>query len=152
MRSLLLTACLSLVLSAQAADVYRWTDENGQVHFGQRPPAAGAQRMELPDAGTLNTYGGSELQQRRDRERRLLDNYEYDRDQKRARQAREESKRQTTAANCRKLQEYWQQLSYQGPIYIRRDGGGRDYLSDEQRVAEKARIEPAYERACGRKP
>ena len=152
MRFLITAACLSLALSAQAADVYRWTDENGQVHFGQRPPPGGGQRMELPDSGTLNSYGDSELQQRRERERRLLDNYEYEREQKKARQAREENKRRAVAEDCRRLQNYWRRLSFEGPIYIRREGGRRDYLSDEQRMAEKKRIRPAYERACGRKP
>ncbi len=152
MRSLSLIACLMLTLTAAAADVYRWTDEQGQVHFGQRPPPGGAQRIELPERGELNTYGGSDLSQRRERERRLLENYEYERMQKAAREARAAGERQQAAAECHKLQGHWRRLSFQGPIYFRREDGGRDYLSDEQRVAQKARLAPAYERACGRPP
>ncbi|MGV6853142.1 MAG: DUF4124 domain-containing protein [bacterium] len=29
---------LFLAVSAQATTVYKWVDENGQVHFGERPP------------------------------------------------------------------------------------------------------------------
>ncbi len=38
LRTLLLTT-LGLSLAAPAlADIYRWTDDHGQVHFGQNPP------------------------------------------------------------------------------------------------------------------
>ena len=151
-RALLVIVCLCLVLPAAEAEVYRWTDANGQVHFSQRPPPGGAEPMESSDTEPVNTYGDDGLRQRQERERRLLESYEYEREQKKAREAREADARQAAAADCGKLQKYWQRLSFPGPIYIRRDDGGRDYLSDEQRAAQKARIRPAYERACGRSP
>lgn len=37
--SFLLLLCLIFVFTdSTAAEVYRWVDENGQVHYGQRPP------------------------------------------------------------------------------------------------------------------
>jgi hypothetical protein len=40
--------------SARSATVYRWTDANGTVHFGDAPPAHGGQATaeDLPDAPT----------------------------------------------------------------------------------------------------
>lgn len=39
-RGLVLGAMIvGLALAPAAADVYRWVDEQGQVHFGDRPPA-----------------------------------------------------------------------------------------------------------------
>lgn len=39
-RGLFLGAMIAgLALAPAAADVYRWVDEHGQVHFGDRPPA-----------------------------------------------------------------------------------------------------------------
>lgn len=153
MRILLALACLVSALHAGAAQVYRWTDENGQVHFGQRPPPGGGQRMDLSESGPVNTYGDdSGLERRRERERRLLESYEYEREQKKARMAREEEERRAAAADCRKLQNIWQRLMFKGPVFFRREDGSRDYLNDQQREAEKARIRPAYERACGRSP
>ena len=37
-------------------------------------------------------------------------------------------------------------------VYIKREDGEREYLSDRQRGAEKARIRPAYAQACGQEP
>lgn len=39
--SLALTAPLSFAEQAQSGKIYKWTDENGVVHFGNRPPEQG---------------------------------------------------------------------------------------------------------------
>ncbi|AEA83023.1 conserved hypothetical protein [Stutzerimonas stutzeri DSM 4166] len=44
MRALLLTLILMPALAS--AQIYRWTDAEGRVHFGQRPPA-GAEQIEV---------------------------------------------------------------------------------------------------------
>lgn len=46
MRSLLLTGLMLASFLANAA-AYRWVDEQGKVHYGDRPPA-GAQRLKAP--------------------------------------------------------------------------------------------------------
>lgn len=52
MRRLLLIAGL-LAAFAGYADVYRWVDENGQVHFSDRP-REGAERVELQEPQTFS--------------------------------------------------------------------------------------------------
>lgn len=148
---LLTMMCLVLALPVPAAEIFRWTDDSGQVHYGQRPPAGGADRIELPQDGA---GGGTDagIAQRRERQGRLLDAYEYERAQKKARRALQEEQQQTAATRCASLRRYWRQLSYPGPLYLTLAGGGRDYLSDEQRESEKTRIRPSYIDACGEKP
>ena len=43
-----LLVCISLLLlpALSWAEIYRWTDANGQIHFGEQP-GAGAQRIEV---------------------------------------------------------------------------------------------------------
>jgi hypothetical protein len=152
MKSLSVLVCSLLSFSVAAAEVFRWTDENGQVHFSQRPPPGGAQRMDLPEAEAGGVSGEAELVERRQRERRLLEAYDYEREQKKARQAREADKQQEVAVQCDRLQQYSRRLSFPGPVYFTREDGEREYLSDERRAAEKARVRQAYVRACGREP
>jgi hypothetical protein len=152
MKPLSVLVCSLLSLSVAAAEVFRWTDESGQVHFSQRPPPGGAQRMDLPEADAGGVSDESELVERRQRERRLLEAYDYEREQKKARQAREADKQQEVAVQCDRLQQYWRRLSFPGPVYFTREDGEREYLSDERRAAEKARVRQAYVRACGREP
>jgi hypothetical protein len=152
MKPLSVLVCSLLSLSVAAAEVFRWTDESGQVHFSQRPPPGGAQRMDLPEADAGGVSDESELVERRQRERRLLEAYDYEREQKKARQAREADKQKEVAVQCDRLQQYWRRLSFPGPVYFTREDGEREYLSDERRAAEKARVRQAYVRACGREP
>jgi hypothetical protein len=44
---------LSLPLSA-AAQIYKWTDANGQVHYSQNPPAQGSYKDVTPDLPQLS--------------------------------------------------------------------------------------------------
>ncbi len=47
----ILMLCVLLVTRAAAAEIYRWVDENGTVHFGDQPPP-GAEKVELPSPST----------------------------------------------------------------------------------------------------
>jgi len=151
MRCLPPVLVLCLVFPA-AADVYRWTDADGRVHYGERPPSQGAQRMDLPDAAPAPGADDPDASARRTRQQRLLEAYEYERAQKEAEAARAERERQADADRCRALQQRWRRLSHPGPVYIGRADGGRDYLDEAQREAEKASMRPAYVQACGREP
>jgi hypothetical protein len=46
MRTLTLAVLLLLASTAAQAEIYRWTDAQGRVHFGERPKQ-GAQRVEV---------------------------------------------------------------------------------------------------------
>jgi hypothetical protein len=142
---------LGLVLPA-VAEVYRWTDANGQVHYGARPPPQGAERLDLPKATVAPATGDADVEARRARQRRLLESYEYERGQKEAEAERAAQQQQQNAQRCRELQRRWRRLSHPGPIYFGRADGGRDYLDDAGREAEKERMRPAYVQACGRQP
>lgn len=142
---------LCLVFPA-AADVYRWTDADGRVHYGERPPSQGAEKMDLPDAAPAAGPLDPDVSVRRARQQRLLEAYEYERAQKQSEAARAERKRQDDAERCRALQQRWRRLSHPGPVYFGRADGGRDYLDEAQREAEKANMRPAYVQACGREP
>ena len=152
-KSLFILLMLLAASPAGAAEVYRWTDQDGQVHYGQRPPPVeGARRMDLPDATADGVAEDAVLKQRRDDQRRLLESFEYERGRKQDGLYREAEQRARALARCRELQRYWRRLGHPGPIYIKREDGEREFLSDQQRDAEKARVRPVYVQACGREP
>lgn len=149
-QNLLLIVCLGSPLPA-VAEVYRWTDEQGRVHYGERPPAEGASVVDL-DHSDPDGAVDAELAKRQARQRRMLDAYAHEHEKKERAATREAERKSADAARCRKLQAYWQRLNHGGPIYFKRDDGGRDYLDEKQREAEKARVRPAYLEACGSPP
>lgn len=54
MKNLFLLLALLLPLGVSIADVYKWTDENGRVHFTDAPQSA--RNPESVDLGHINTY------------------------------------------------------------------------------------------------
>ncbi len=152
MRWLLLFVGLMVALVAAATDAYRWTDEHGQVHYGQRPPPQGAKRLDIPSTEAPPGAKDADAEKRRARQRRLLDAYTYEREQDEARREREEQRVRELAQECQRVQRYWRRLTYSGPVYIKGDDGERRYLNDQQRADEMERLRPAYRQACGKDP
>lgn len=54
MKKLALLLALLLPLGVSVAGVYKWTDENGRVHFTDTPPTA--ENTESVDLSHINTY------------------------------------------------------------------------------------------------
>ena len=151
MRCLLIIPFLCLSLPA-VAEVYRWVDPDGQVHYGESPPSEGALKIELPEALESSPEPDRETADRLARQQRLLDAYEHERERKEAAAADASRARQADAARCADLRQHWRRLSFAGPVYYQSPDGGRDYLNDEQREAAKQRLRPAYAAACGEPP
>jgi hypothetical protein len=117
---------LSLLVSmpAAAGDVYKWRDETGQMHFGDRPPAGARAEHAVvqPTTGGDTAEAGSGL---RDGERAWLSEIEKQQRQKQARkrarermaraaQARREAQAEQDARRCagyrQKIRDYKNRL------------------------------------------
>ena len=47
-KSTIITACLCLLIQTPSfAGVYKWVDENGQVHYGEQPVGADAEKVKI---------------------------------------------------------------------------------------------------------
>jgi hypothetical protein len=145
----LLTLCLAL---PAWADVYKWTDEAGRVHYGERPPGDGAQRMQLPTRPAGPADDGLSDAQRRARQQRVLEAYGYERERKKEAQARDAARDRQRAQACEELKQRWRRLNHPGPVYFSGEDGRRRYLDDSERAAEQDRMRPAYREACGGEP
>lgn len=139
-------------VTANAAEIYRWTDERGQVHYGERPPDDRAQSMDIPTGSTSAPRLQADEAARRARQQRLLEAYEYERARKAERAAQAASKASQLAVQCERLRNQWRRLNYGGPVYFQGEDGERRYLDEQQRAAEKNRLRPAYREACGASP
>lgn len=123
MRALL---CLLLLPGLAAAEIYRWTDANGQVHFGQRPAAVGAQQIEVkPQVVERDQL----TREREERANRFFDARREEQAQASAVAAERQAKR---AAECQELRRRLDNIP-EGYSYYRTDANGeREYYSDQQ--------------------
>ncbi|HCA22960.1 MAG TPA: DUF4124 domain-containing protein [Pseudomonas sp.] len=115
MRILLLLACCGLSLPLQA-EIYRWVDANGQVHFGERP-RPGAETVEVRPQVIERD------QRMRDGEADMQRLYEVRTAEREQRNAQRAERRRQQNARCQQLQQrladfqrrtYWYEEDAQG--------------------------------------
>lgn len=138
---LLLCLCLALLSFAAAADIYRWTDAQGKVHFSETPPA-GAQRVEVKpqvmerDAAT------------REHEARLSKFFSARDAEQAEAQKRAEHQQAEQATQCAHLRANLATLQHGGRYYSVGADGERTYYSDAQLDAARRDLDARMTQAC----
>ncbi len=119
---LLLLATLSFSAVAQ---VYKWTDENGNVHFGTQPPPGQQEEVHIRESKT-----GSMVT---DRQREMLDRIDQKRAERRAESNISSASQQSSAesSSCRKAKIILQRYENELDQLLR-----RGYKQSERRDAE----------------
>lgn len=140
-------ALLPAAAAVRAAEVYKWVDEQGHVHFGDKPPEQGAEKLEID---THAPAQDPSLEQQRERRDKLLEMYQEERadhDQTAAKAHEEKQKREQ---NCARAREQLRQTRAAQFLYQKTDDPRNPrVLSDQERAAETARMERQVAEWCG---
>lgn len=138
-----------LVVTGIQAEVYRWVDEQGKVHFSDQPNSGGAQKLEIsePKPGSAGIDQEQLDTERKIQQERLLDAYREEREaRQQERNAAEQAERQR-ASNCayarNRLREYGNSRLYE-PL----EDGGRRYLDYDERQQEIDRVKASVRHWC----
>ncbi len=157
----LLVGCISLAISAIAtAEIYKWVDEDGVVHYSDNPPQdAESETVQLrsttPPAGSSEALKRQLEQSEKASERRA--------EKRRAASAAKKSKKAARGAQdsrCFMARVRLAVLQEQLPVYrdkqgqfrVHRDGdpysGKREYIDDATRASEVARAHQEIKSSC----
>jgi len=141
--AVVVATCLPLAAPAQ---VYKWVDEKGVTHYGQKPSAtANAQELQLHDP----TGGPSPNAAAANPSVQELENGFRQRQLERQQaEAKEAAARAQRTQRCQSLRNNANGLKNARRVYIRNDQGERVIMEDAQRDAEIAKLEAAYSREC----
>nr|WP_256833455.1 DUF4124 domain-containing protein [Pseudomonas oleovorans] len=132
---------VALLPSLAAAEIYRWTDEQGQVHFGQRP-VAGAETVQVKPQVVERD------QHTREREARSQRFYDARREEQQQAAAAATAQREERANECRDLRRRLAQIP-EGFSYYRTDANGeRIYYSDEETDAARRQLRERIAQRC----
>lgn len=129
MKGLLILLCFLVTPIAQAG-TYRWVDENGQTHFGDRPPANTAS-----DEVTLKASAPSSdeaVRQRKQRVNEFLEQTERERAERNKAEAEQEAKAAKHEARCQALRARLKYLKRVAGIYRLNNEGERVFVDDEE--------------------
>lgn len=137
-----LLCCLLLLPALASAEIYRWVDGNGQVHFGQRPGSAAAEAVTVApqvierDAAT------------REREARSQRFYDARREEQ-SRATAQAAER--SAAQARECSEWRNRLAQipEGRRYFKPEANGqRSYYSDAELDAARRELRNRLAQRC----
>lgn len=122
------TALLPLLLCLPVhAEVYKWTDENGRVHFGDDPGGRKAEVLAAPAATSPPAPAGPAAGDNRERQRRLLEVMQAEREE---RERAERAKAAERARKCRLLTTTLKNA--EGKVLYDTSGGQQRFLTPEQ--------------------
>ena len=122
----LLALLLALAVPIASAQVYKWVDENGRVHYGEKPPAGSKSSAVKPPATTPNAQPQNLQSQELDFRGRQMKKNEDE-----ARQAHGAANRAAICSNAKERLE----LAERAVLY-RVEKGERVLFSDAEQKAE----------------
>lgn len=137
-------------LTANAA-IYKWTDENGRVHYSQTPPTKNAKEIKLP--ATIHSDKDKESSaQRLQEQQNFLRALEEERNFKRQR-AEEEQRRlnekKQYEKECRRMRHELRDMDAGGVVWYELDDKGeRKFLSEDQITARKQLLRDKIRNEC----
>jgi cytochrome c553 len=144
-------AALAITISAgaMADDIYRWTDDEGNVYYEDRPSGApNEERLRFSYNRTNNTAVQKRIQTRHDVAATRRDA-----------KAEAEAGKQTAAENraaaearlakCHDYRAKLKQMLESPRVYRQIDGGERTYLDDTQRAEARSKAEELINETCG---
>lgn len=131
-------------MGASAAGVYRWVDEQGNVHFGDKPHGVDAEEVQIksPPRSETPAQNGTV-----DRERllRALEAERLERAEQRQARERERAEREQ---RCFEARDDLRRLETAGVVYELDSDGRRRVLSDSERGQALAAARARVQRWC----
>lgn len=122
---------LALASAMASAEVYKWVDAHGNVHYGDRPPVTGTESrsITLPPVPTKDADHESRSLKRH----RLLEAIDAERAERVQAEAEEAEARRERALKCEKVRYDLARFERANIIYTNDESGARIYMSDDER-------------------
>jgi hypothetical protein len=142
---ILTSICLVVIVSVTGyADVYKWVDEEGRIHYGEKPPVEDAVRIEIRETPEVDdTYQQQGIDQQK-----LLQIYEEERSLKKEEQLKAEKEKVERKKQCEALAVELNNLKQGGIFYDLDKNGERKYYSESELAAYIEKLQSDYNKHC----
>ena len=144
-------AVLALSLSgpAVASDIYKWVDEDGNVHYGDKPVGEQSERLAIASKPTDPSRVQAEVQAIAETRARIA---ETELAAASARTSEEEMRAEAEerAQKCAESRATMQRFVTSRRLYREDEAGERVYLDEAETQAARQRVEDQINEYCGR--
>lgn len=134
-----------LAVSVHAGGVYKWVDQEGNVHFGDQPTGDNAAQITHPKT---QVPADTAYQERLQRQKQYLDARLAEREQAKQKAVDAKAQKAERQAQCQKGKEQLAYLEAHTRLYASLPNGEQRYLSDAERDAELAKVRQQVEEHC----
>ncbi len=144
-------AALAIAVSTAtfADQIYKWTDEDGNIHYEDRPSgAASEERLQFSYNRTDNSAVQARVQTQRDatsNRRQARQNAANDKQTAQESRAAAEEKQ----AQCQSYRAQLKMMLESPRVYREDEFGERDYLDEAARAEARSKAEEAIKETCG---
>lgn len=145
--AIVMMACLSLNV---CAEVYQWTDAQGRVHFGDRPPPTEkAREMRIREPRKINSDAEDSAARMKE-----LDNFfrrrQEEREASEQQEAQRKAEQEKRKAACRDMLAEIKHMEKVRAFYELNDDGERVFLDDEEGDRIRREYRQQYADHCGK--
>jgi len=130
------------------AEIYRWTDENGKVHFSDKPVGKAAKKLNIKNEPTKPLPEQSNEERKRKTEQYLRARKE-EREEIEKKDREKKQQARLKKEKCREAKEKYKEITEAGAVYYKNKDGTRDYLGEERRIKEELRAKNEVKKWCG---
>lgn len=142
-----LPAMLATIIAGPVAgEVFKWLDESGKVHYGDRAPAREVDSQEL-DVGESPAVSADQ-RRRAETQRRLLEAFEAERAERVQAEARAVAAEDKRRQRCEQVRRELAAVERANVIYSRGEDGERVYMSDSEREKAVAAARAWMKKSC----
>ena len=134
---------------AAAGEIYKWVDEDGNVHYEDRPlGSSGVEHMN--NIRSKNTDAAT-VQARVDADRQARATKAQVESEAPPEMSKEEirAEQQARIEKCQMYRDRLQEFLRSTRLYEEDDAGERNYISDEQVMTARAKVEDQIQEYCG---
>lgn len=140
-------------VSLAHADIYKWVDAKGNVHFGDAPPQEMRARAlsiqaEPPTSAGPSSPAASSTDVKR-RQERLTKALEEERHQRETLAAQQKQKSEQHEHTCTRIKNRLEHFKRVRVFYDENPDGTVRYLSDKEGDAYRMDLQARYEKECG---
>ena len=144
---LVITAA-ALTTSAFAGEIYKYVDENGNVHYVDRPTGeSGEERLDVSYSGTSSETVTAQVQKRRDY-MSALEEARTDAKSQREAEAQARAEMEQRAAKCQEHRARLESYLQSRRLYRENAAGEREYLDEDQTMEARRKVEEAIQENC----
>jgi Domain of unknown function (DUF4124) len=134
-----------LSFDTMAQKVYKWVDEDGKTHYGDKAPSGRSQEIHVPKTPAVDPS----VNTRKERTERLLDAYRQERTEKQAMRDAATKETEKRQVNCEKARASQYKYEHSSFLYTTDEDGNRVILGDEEYAKAIANARDDVDRWCG---